>query len=244
MSRDENDSFFKEVDEGVRQDRFAAMARKWGPYLGAALVAALIGVGAAEFWRGHTEQQGREQAVAFSAAQQQARNGDLAAATTQFETLSHAGPETFRVLSMMEHAAGLQTQGDMQGALAGFDAAAAAAHDPLLRDTAKMRAAYIVADTQDFQAVQARLKPLIDGGGQISYLAKELLAVEAWEAGQNDLARTTLEGLQLAFEAPESVRQRAQLALAVLPPAPASAATPAAGPPAANAAAPPHGETK
>ena len=60
--------------------------------------------------------------------------------------------------------------------------------------------------------------------GRISYLARELLGVEAWEAGENDLARDTLENLTLAFDAPEAVRQRAQLALSVIGPAPATPA--------------------
>ncbi|MEJ0059118.1 MAG: hypothetical protein WDM79_05905 [Terricaulis sp.] len=68
-----------------------------------------------------------------------------------------------------------------------------------------------------------------------------MLAVEAWEAGNADLARSTLNTLTLAFDAPESVRQRAQLALSVLGPGdePAAPAPAAAAPPA-----PTPGETK
>lgn len=238
MSNDA-DSFFKEVDEGLQQDRYMAMAKRWGPWAGALFLIVIVAVFATQLWEGHEQQQSETAASTFAAAQEQAANGDVTAAATRFAAMSNQGPEVYRVMAMMEHAAMLQGQGDMQGALAGFDAAAAAAKDPLMRDTARLRAAYIVADTQDFQAVQARLQPLIQGGGQISYLAKELLGVEAWEAGQTELARSTLQSLQLAFEAPESVRQRAQLELGVLGPAP----SPAAHPPAAIAP-PPHGETK
>jgi hypothetical protein len=54
--------------------------------------------------------------------------------------------------------------------------------------------------------------------------------MEAWEAGQNDLARDTLEALTLAFDAPEAVRQRAQVALSVIGPAPQTSADGAAAP--------------
>jgi hypothetical protein len=127
-------------------------------------------------------------------------------------------------MAMMERAAALQAQGDLDGALAQFDAAAEAAPDQIMADTARMRAAYIVADTQDFQALQARLKPLTEGDGQFSFLARELLGVEAWEAGDSALARSTLENITLAFDAPETVRQRVQLALEVIGPAPAAPA--------------------
>ena len=58
--------------------------------------------------------------------------------------------------------------------------------------------------------MRARLQPLIESDSRVSFLAKELLAIEAWEAGDLDLARTTIENLSLALNAPEAVRQRAQ----------------------------------
>ena len=67
-----------------------------------------------------------------------------------------------------------QTQGDLEAALAEFDAAAEAAHDPTMRDTAQLRAAYIAAETQDFAALRTRLQPLIDSDSRISYLAARI----------------------------------------------------------------------
>jgi hypothetical protein len=107
-----------------------------------------------------------------------------------------------------------------------------------MRDTARLRAAYIVAETQDFAALQPRLQPLIESDSRLSYLARELLGIEAWEAGNLDLARETLQNLTLAFDAPEAVQQRAQVALAVIGPAPETSAD------GANAPAPSEGETK
>jgi hypothetical protein len=138
----------------------------------------------------------------------------------------------------VQHAAVLQHQGDLDGALAGFDAAAERANDPVMRDTIRLRAAYIAAETQDFAALQTRLEPLLESDSRISYLAKELLAVEAWEAGQLDIARDTLENLSLAFDAPEPVRQRAQLALSGIGQAPATSAD------GADAPAPSEGENQ
>lgn len=221
----QDESFFQEVDQRVRDERMLSLAKKYGPWLAGAFVAILFGVIAGELWRNYEGDEAKRQSVAFAEAQQKARTGEADAAIAQFETMSKSGPQVYRVLAMMERAAALQSKGDLQGALAGFDEAATAARDPILRDSARMRAAYIVADTQDFQAVRTRLQPIIDGGGQMSYLARELLGVEAWEAGETDLARDTLAPIALALEAPESVRQRAELVLTVLGPAPAAPAT-------------------
>jgi len=71
---------------------------------------------------------------------------------------------------------------------------------------------------------------MLQSHSRISFLARELLAIQAWQSGHNDIARTTLQDLTLAFDAPEGVRQRAQVTLALLPAAPAPATTPANSP--------------
>jgi hypothetical protein len=235
----ESDSFIHEVDEGLRRDQLTQLARRYGPWILGAIALFLIAMLGWQAWRAQQVQSARQHSEAFAAAQELAREGNFAEAKAEFERLSGSGPRNYRVMSRMEHAAILTVEGDLEAALAEFDAAAEAANDPVMRETAQLRAAYIAAETQDFEALQRRLQPLIESDTRLSYLARELLAIEAWEAGQNDLARDTLENLTLAFEAPEGVRQRAQVALSVIGPAPAASADGAT-----NAPAPSEGESK
>lgn len=236
----ESDSFIQEVDESLRQDRMLAAAKRFGPWLIGVFALFILGLGGWQLWQGMSQNAAREHAAAFSAAQAMVQDGNLAGAKAEFERLSNEGPRAYRAMARMEHAAILAQEGDLEAALAGFDAAAEAAPDEVMRESAQIRAAYIAADTQDFAALRTRLEPLIESDTRVQYLARELLAVEAWEAGETQLARETLEQLTLAFEAPDSLRQRAQIALSVLGPAPATE-TPADG---ANAPAPSEGETK
>lgn len=234
----DTDSFVQEVDQQLREDRLMQAIRRYGPFL---LIAFAIFIAGLLGWQLWTEQQSRQaqaHADEYVAAQELAQAGNLDAAKTEFERLTADGPAAYRAMARLEHAAILETQGDLQAALAEFDAAAEQARDPLMRETAQLRAAYIAAETQDFEALQTRLRPLTESQTRISYLARELLAIEAWEAGDLDLARDTLETLSLAFDAPESVRQRAQVALSVIGPAPATSAD------GAQAPAPSEGETK
>ena len=235
----ETDSFVNEVDESLRQDRMLGVAKKYGPWLIGAFVVVLLAVGGWLGWKDYTLNQSREHSEVFSAAQRLAAEGNLDQAKTEFERLTGDGPQVYRVMARLEHAAILETQGDLEAALAEYDRAAEQANDPIMRDTARLRAAYIVADTQDFDALQTRLQPLVDSDSRLSYLARELLGIEAWEAGNLDLARETLQNLTLAFDAPEAVQQRAQVALSVIGPAPATSADGAS-----NAPAPSEGETK
>lgn len=220
----ETDSFVNEVDESIRQDRALAIAKRYGPYLIGLFFVFLLAIGGWQWWQGQSAKAERAQSEALVAALEMAQTGNVDGAKAELERLSGEGPRAYRAMARMHRAAILQEQGDLQAALAEFDLAAQAANDPIMRDTARLRAAYIAADTEDFAAVQTRLQPLISSDSRLSFLARELLAVEAWQAGEVDLARSTLENLTLAFDAPETVRQRAQLTLSVIGPAPAAPA--------------------
>lgn len=234
----ETDTFVQEVNESLRQDRVLQFLRKYGLYLAIAAAVLVLGLIGWVVWNEQRMQAARAQSEEFMAALELAEQGNLDAAKAEFERLREEGPRTYRVMSRMEYAAILQEQGDLEAALAAFEAAAEAASDPLMRDTALLRAAYIAAETQDFTALQGRLQPLTSSDSRLSFLARELLAVEAWEAGETAIARETFEALSLAFDAPEAVQQRSQLALAVLGPAPIAAAD------APTAPAPSEGETE
>lgn len=219
----ETDSFVQEVDESLRQDRALAFAKAYGPWLIGLFVVFLVGIGGWQLWHSQQTKTARAQADAYYAAIELAQQGDMDGAQAALERLSGQGPRVYRAMARMQRAAMLQSEGDLDAALAEFDAAAEASPDNLMRDTARLRAAYIAAETRDFAALQTRLQPLIDSGTRLSFLARELLAIQAWKAGQNDVARNQLENLTLAFDAPEAVRQRAQLALSVIGPAPTPA---------------------
>lgn len=219
----ETDSFVQEVDESLRQDQLQKLAKRFGPYFIAAAAALIIGVGGWQGWRAYSASAARAQSDRLAAAQQLARDGNLDGAKEAFAALTTSGPSQYRLIAMLERGAVLEAQGDLDGALAQFDEAAGRARDPIMRETAQLRAAYIAAETQDLAAMQERLRPLLESDSRISFLARELLAIQAWKAGDADLARDTLQNLSLALDAPEGVRQRAQVALTVLGPAPQTA---------------------
>jgi hypothetical protein len=236
---DATETFVQEVDQSVREEQLLAQAKRYGPWLAGLFILVLAALGGWQWWQQQQQNVARSQAAEYAAAQQLAASGNLDGAKAAFEHLTTQGPETYRVMARMEYAALLSVQGDLDGSIAAFDQAAAAARDPVMKETAQLRAAYIAAETQDFEALQRRLQPLVQSHSRLSYLARELLAIQAWRSGHNDVARSTLEDLTLAFDAPEGVRQRAQVALALVGRAPApttSAAAPSANSPASSPA--------
>jgi hypothetical protein len=232
VTNDSTESFVQEVDQSLRDERLIANLRKYAPHIVAAFVIFLAAIIGWQAWQAYQADQARKGAQDFGAAQQLAANGDMNGAKAAFLGLTTHGPQNYRVMARLEYAAVLETQGDLDGALHAFDQAASATGDQTLRESAELRAAYIAAETQDFAAVQRRLQPLVSSHSKLSYLAQELLAMQAWRAGKLDLARSTLQSLSLAFSAPESVRQRAQQYLAVIGEAPAQPAPSATNAPA------------
>lgn len=217
---------FEEVETGLREDKFQTWWRKYGAWAIGAAVAVVVGVGFSGVYTTWRSSVNRTQGERFAAIQEKAATDPAAsaAALKDFQKSAHGG---YKALAEMERAGALQAQGDLAGALAAFDAAARSAREPVLKQSAQLRAAYIAAETENFAALDARLKPLIDARGPFSYLARELIGVEAYEAGQAERARTEFTYLESAFDAPQGVRDRASRYLSVLGPAP-EATTPAA----------------
>ncbi|MFT3726406.1 MAG: tetratricopeptide repeat protein [Terricaulis sp.] len=225
MTDDGTESFVQEVDQNLRDERMIADARRFAPYAIGAVILFVAAIGGWQLWQGYQVNEARKGAQEFSAAQQVAGTGDMNAAKAAFLALTTHGPENYRVMAQLEYGAVLQAQGDLNGALAAFDKGASETNDQTLKESAILRAAYIAAETQDYDAINRRLQPMLNSHTRLSYLAQELLAVQAWKAGKLDVARDTLQNLSLAFSAPEAVRQRAQSYLSVIGPAPAQPAT-------------------
>lgn len=228
---------FEEVEENLRRDQLQTLWKKYGGLAIAGVAALVLGVGGFTLYRQWHDSASKDAAEDFSELQQLAAT-DPAAAAPKLEAFAKSAHGGYKSLAEMERAAALQSQGDLPGAVKAFEQAASLTNEQVVKQSAILRAAYIAAETENLAAIEARVKPLIDGGGAFGYLARELIGVEAYEAGQLDRARTEFNYLNTAFDAPQGVRQRAQSFLQVIGPAPETTApsSPAAPPPAPPAA--------
>jgi len=218
---------FEEVEENLRREQLQSFWSKYGVLVIAGMAALVLGVGAYGLYRNWHDAQSKVAGEDFAELQQLVATDPAGAAPrlADFAKSAHGG---YKALAEMERAAALEAQGDLPGAIAAFDRAASLSGEAAVKQSAQLRAAYLVAENEPFAATEARVKPLIEGGGAFGYLGRELLGVEAYEAGDTTRARTEFVYLDSAFDAPQGVRERAQRFLAVLGPAPdAAAATPA-----------------
>jgi len=223
---------FEEVEEKLREDKLQVWWNKYGMVAIGAAVGLVLFVGLYSVYSSWRSSENARDGERFAAIQEQALTDPAAAqkALGDFQKSAHSG---YKALAEMERAGMLQSQGDLQGAIAAFDNAAKLAKYPVVKQSAQLRAAYIAAETENFAALETRLQPLIDSRGAFSYLARELLGVEAYEAGQPERARAEFAYLETALDAPSGVRQRAQSFITVLGPAPVAAGLVAPAPPVA-----------
>ena len=231
---------FEEVDQSLREDRFAVWWKKYSLFVYGVIAALIIGVGVFEFMRWQRAEEINREAKVFDAAFAARDDKDLPKARTDFAQLSEA-KTGFGILAG-HMLAGVEE--DLTGDKAAIEAhlaAAAVADTGVMGDLALLKLGYSMADTASLGDIEKTLKPLLDKQGQASSLATELVAVKALSEGNIDRARQLFEKLNLDLEAPNGMRQRVSNALATLPERVVNLDTPGtvpAAPAAASAPAP------
>jgi hypothetical protein len=213
----EQEQFFEEVSEELKQDRYAAMWKKYGRYFVALAVVIVLGVAGYQYWQGE-QRKGRELASErLAAALALAREGKVKEATAAFAGLAQDGPKGYAQLARLQQAAQLLKSGDRAGAMLAFEQLANdSAADPLFRDVATVQWAYFALDDADPAKMLDRLKPLTAKDHAWRHMALELSALYSERAGRRADAIQILTDLEKDKDAPEGVRSRAKELLAIL----------------------------
>jgi hypothetical protein len=207
---------FREAEEELRKETAENVVKKAAPFAIGAVVLALAAGGGWQFYQSQQTKNIEAASTAYDAAMAKLQTGDLAGGEAALAALVKTAPAGFATQATLQRAAVLQEQGKAAEARAVFEEAAKSIKDKDLADLARLRAAYIAADSETREQLTARLAPIIDRKGAFAPLAKELAAARAWEAGDTAAARSAYALLQLDLNAPEGVRQRAGQAIAVL----------------------------
>lgn len=240
---------FEEVDEQFRSDHYKVLARRYLPWIGGVLALALIV--ALGVW-GYTRYQAanaEKASEAYADGLESLGRGDLVQAFNIFGTAAKSPSPTYRGLALMQQAGIRVGQKRDDEAVKLFDEAAKAASSPVLADVASLKAAMTLMDDGRGAEAETRLKPLTDSKRPYAPLAREALAIDKLQLGRAKEARSDFVVLSLMADAPDDVRERARVAMALidgggvtgmqaivkaaqaLPPAPASAGmSPEGGP--------------
>jgi hypothetical protein len=223
---DRGDSFLREVDEAVRQERYKKLWDQYGVY--ALGLAALIVAGVAVYkgWAYWQERQAQAAGAKFSEALTMLDGADATKAKDVIALLAEEGPPGYRVLARFQLAAAEAKAGDIDKAVADYDALASdSSVDEILRGHATLQAAALRLDKTDYAEIERRLKDLAEGDSAWRFSARELLGLSAYRLNDMREAEKQFGALVGDQGTPPNLRERADMMLALIVGTPQSLST-------------------
>ncbi|MGO8779359.1 MAG: tetratricopeptide repeat protein [Rhodomicrobium sp.] len=212
-----DESFFREVEEDYRRDQTIKFFQAYGAYFiaGAFVILALVG--------GYTFQQNRR-------AHQAAAGGDalsnailLSEAGKQDEAqkalaaLAENGPGSYKIMARLHAAAESVAKNKLDAAKTEY---AGVANDEAapegLRNFARVQLASISMDNESYDTLARDLESLRSGNSRWRFSAKEILGLSAYKEGKFADAERLFGEIASDGEAPQAMRQQADVMLTLL----------------------------
>lgn len=207
---------FEEVEEQLRSARYRSLVKKGWPYAAAVVATAFLAFAGYWGFTHYRDTQSAKAAEAYAAAAELGSKGDLAGAEKGLAEIAKSGPGVYKSLALMQISGLRAEEGKIAEAAALMDQAAEAVKEPLVKDAARLKAAYLLFDTLPIAELKARLDPLTEAGRPYSALAREALAMKQMASGQLTEARASFSVLSLMPDATEELRSRAQASIALI----------------------------
>lgn len=203
---------FTEVEEDLRRERAKALWTRYGRYVVAVAVIAILAVGAHTWWRSYERSQQLEMADRYAGALSGEVQDAPAETAARLEELAGGATDGYRLVALMR-AAGLygqagehQAAADIYRALAGDEAV-----EPLYRDLATILGAGQAAQAEgaDTTALLSTVEPHTAAGEPWRFVALEVAAGLALQSGDPARAREMLGTIADSADAPRQSRNRA-----------------------------------
>lgn len=208
-----NAALLQEVDEAVRKEELDAIARRYGRWIIAAVVAALLGFGGYLLWQDRQSAAAGEQSEKLVAAFAKLKAGQTKATEAALAGLKADGAPAYRATAVIQLANMKAEQGDIKGAAAMLAALAADdSADPALRDLALIRQTAIEFDTLRPEMVIARMAPILSQTDPVSAFfpsAAELTALAHYAAGRYKEAGALFARIAQTKDVPPQLQSRA-----------------------------------
>jgi len=213
----DRDSFLREVDEAVRQDQYKKLWDRYGVVALGAAALIVLGVAGYKGWSYWQEKRAQDAGAKFTQALLMEDGADAAKAREMLTALAESGPEGYRVLARFQLAAAEAKAGDIDKAVADYDALAIdPGVDPILQGHATLQAAALLLDKADYAEMERRLKGLVDSNSAWRFSARELLGLSAYRLNNMREAERQFSALIGDQGTPPNLRERADMMLALI----------------------------
>jgi hypothetical protein len=211
-----DESLFREVDEDVRQEQYKKLWDKFGNYfIGLCFIVVAV-VAGFKGYQYYEKTQSEAAAIVYFDGLKNAEAGKTEDAVRALAAVNHPG---FRQLASLQSAILLAEQGKTKDAVAAFDAVAAdSTVDQSLRDLAKIRSGYLLADTAKPDELLGKLGGFDKDGQVWRHAAREIFGIAAYRTGDYAMADRYMNANFADPDTPQDMRDRAQIMIQILTP--------------------------
>lgn len=209
-----DDSFIREVEEELRNERLQNIWQRYGKLIIAAAVAVVVAVAGYRYYEYSNAREAATNGDAFMEAVRLAEENKAEEAVKAFEAIQADGSVAYKAMARLRTAAELVKSGNKDEAVALYDAIAEDnSVDVNLRSVARVRAGMVLVDTGSVEDVQQRVQPLTAPDGAYRSSAREALGLANFKAGKFEEAYKYYEALDLDVDTPANMRQRTTIML-------------------------------
>ena len=213
----EQDNLFKEIDEDLRQQKYANLWKKHGKFVIGGLVALILGVASIKGWEAYKLNRKMTDSNLLMSALKSINQANPEDAITLLDTLIKEGSSGYSILAKFNRAAILAQNGNHQEANENYLSISEDTRvEKVLRDMALIKSAYLSLEHTSSDKFPEKLSTLTNIENSWRHSAKELSALFAYKSGDK------LETLRLYKEladdpsAPSGMRSRAAEMAAIL----------------------------
>ncbi|MEX2643572.1 MAG: tetratricopeptide repeat protein [Acetobacterales bacterium] len=208
---------FREVDQELKQERYALLWKKYGHYVLGLAVVLVLGVAGYQGWDWYRSSVRMSESARFVEAMELVVEGRQQDALGRFEALAADSSTGYEVLARFRAASLRRQAGDGAGALSVYEEIVAdESVDDIYRQLANLLIALDTLDEAEPAALQERLEPLARPGAPWRHTAREALAALALRRGNAEDAAGLYRELSDDGEAPQGIRARAAEMLAII----------------------------
>lgn len=214
---DDRDAFLRQIDEEVRKERLAKLWDKYGVLAIGVAAAIILTVAGWKWYQSYVHGQAARAGAQFVEITQLFSEKKEQDAIRGLEQIAKDGPAGYGQLAKLRLAAQARKDGKADVAISHYEALANdSGADEILRSFAQLQIAALKVDTAPWTETQNRLNDLVKEESHWKYSARELMGLAAFKAGKYDQARQAFTELMAGPDTPATIRQRAQIVMALV----------------------------
>jgi len=207
---DINETFLREVDENLRRDQLRDFGKKYGNWIGVAVVLFLAASGGFIWWQQHQVQRSEGHVEEISAIYRDVGAGKVGNATQQLDQLAESGSRAIRASALFAAAAVALQQNDHKLAIAKYREIAGDSGLPRpYRDAALVRQTALEFDQIKPDEVISRLQAFTKPGDPWFGSAGEMTALAMIKQGKKAEAGRLFAAIAKDKSVPDPIRARA-----------------------------------